>query len=368
MKTLLALICGVLLTLGVVAVVGGGTRDVGAGLRWTAAPSARAPASAPTSPSEATPPGVTVVTAADVPVTSAPAVAPPPILAVDPAPAIAEANAAAPAACPVVPADLGPGAAATTGPVLAPPPQPAIAMAPMPAPIPAMPLAGQGMTAPMTAAPPVVAPPPAPADTAAASTIESLGPPPAAGLDPRPFAEAHWQGLEAIPKTPTIAQALKLPPDVDGVIIDDVTLPADLQGFRAGDLVTAVDGVPTPNLVAFIRATDRIRDQKRVVVDFVRGGAPQQLELVALLKRLGPANGETPPMIPPGARRPHRYMGPCLNCHRIGTTGNLAADQGDTLRNMPGPVRLSDPAPHRDRGACAACHPILPELRTPTPR
>jgi hypothetical protein len=205
-------------------------------------------------------------------------------------------------------------------------------------------------------------------DSAATSTIESLGPPPAPGLDPRPFAEAHWQGLEAIPKTPTLAQALKLPPDVDGVILDDVTLPGDLQGFQAGDLVTAVDGVPTPNIVAFIRATDRIRDQKRVVVDFVRAGAPQRLELVALLKRLGTANGETPPMIPPGARRPHRYMGPCLNCHRIGMTGNLAADQGDALRNVPGPVRLSDPAPHRDRGACAACHAILPELRTPTPR
>jgi hypothetical protein len=197
-------------------------------------------------------------------------------------------------------------------------------------------------------------------DPRAPAAAFDMGPPPAPGLDPRPFAEAHWQGLEAVPKTPTLAQWLKLPADVAGVILDDVTLPADLQGFRAGDLVTAVDGVPTPNLVAFIRATERIRDQKQVVIDIVRSGAPQRLELVALLKRLGIANGETPPMIPPGAVRPHRYMGPCLNCHRIGMTGNLAADQGDNLKNAPGPVRLTDVSLHRDRGACAACHQILP--------
>jgi hypothetical protein len=190
--------------------------------------------------------------------------------------------------------------------------------------------------------------------------VEDLGPAPAAALDPRPFAEAHWQGLEAIPKTTMIAAALKLPADIQGVILDDVTLPADLEGFRAGDLVIAVDGVPTPNLVSFIRASDRVRNQKRVPVDFVRAGAPHRLDLVALLERLGTANGETPPMIPPGARRPHRYMGPCLNCHRIGTTGNLAADQGDNLKNAPGPVRVTDKPLHRDRGACAACHPILP--------
>jgi hypothetical protein len=27
---------------------------------------------------------------------------------------------------------------------------------------------------------------------------------------------------------------------------------------------------------------------------------------------------------------------------------------------MPGPVRITDPVQHRDRGPCATCHPILP--------
>ncbi len=193
--------------------------------------------------------------------------------------------------------------------------------------------------------------------------LESLGPAPAPGLDPRPFAEAHWQGLEAIPKTPTVAKMLRVPPKVEGVILDDVTLPADLQGFQAGDVVTAVDGVPTPDLVSFIAATDRVRDAKRATVDFVRAGVPRRMEITALADRLGTANGETPPMIPPGAQRPHIYMGPCVNCHRIGTTGNLAIDQGDNPRMQPGPVRADGPVPHRDRGPCATCHPIIPSTQ-----
>ena len=218
----------------------------------------------------------------------------------------------------------------------------------------------------LVADPPAVVPDPpaAVADPAAPpdprnQPLESLGPPPAPNLDPRPFAEAHWQGLEAIPKTPTVAKMLKVPPNVDGVILDDVTLPADLQGFQAGDVVTAVDGVPTPDLVSFIRATDRIREAKRVTIDFVRAGVARRMEITALTDRLGTANGETPPMIPPGAQRPHIYMGPCVNCHRIGTTGNLAIDQGDNPRNQPGPVRADGPVPHRDRGPCATCHAII---------
>jgi hypothetical protein len=235
---------------------------------------------------------------------------------------------------------------------------------------PAVAAAAQALTAEPPATPSLLASAAATPNTAASAVdavkdprnqpLESLGPPPAPNLDPRPFAEAHWQGLEAIPKTPTVAKMLKVPPNVEGVILDDVTLPADLQGFQAGDVVTAVDGVPTPDLVSFIRATERIRNAKRVTIDFVRGGVARRMEIAALFDRLGTANGETPPMIPPGAQRPHIYMGPCVNCHRIGTTGNLAVDQGDNPRNQPGPVRANGPVPHRDRGPCATCHAIIP--------
>ncbi len=177
-------------------------------------------------------------------------------------------------------------------------------------------------------------------------------------LDPRPFSEAHWQGLEMIPKTATLAEALGLPADAKGVIVDDVGLPADLQGFRAGDLVTAIGGVPTPDLLSVVRAADRVREQREIELEIVRKGATERLVLRALFEHLGTANGETPTMIPPGARSPHPYQGACTKCHRIGSTGSLATDQGDTPVGSPPPIRAGSTPPHRDRGPCAACHQI----------
>jgi hypothetical protein len=193
-----------------------------------------------------------------------------------------------------------------------------------------------------------------------ADPLAAWGPPPAPLTDPRRFTEAHWQGLELVPKTPTLARALKLPAEVPGVVVDDVTLPADLQGFQAGDLITNVARVPTPHLVAFIRATEQIRDEQQTRVDLVRAGEAQTLMLTALLTRLGTANGDSPPMIPPGARMPHPYRGPCTNCHRIGMTGTLAADQGDTIIKTAPIIRVGARRPHEDRGPCSTCHQILP--------
>lgn len=186
------------------------------------------------------------------------------------------------------------------------------------------------------------------------------GPPPAPGLDPRRFAEAHWQGLEVVPKTRALAQALQLPPDARGVIVDDVTLPADLQGFQAGDLVTHVGGTPTPDLTSFVRATERVREQPRITLSVLRGRAQLALTLTALFERLGNANAETAPMIPPGSRRPHAYRGPCVGCHSIGSTGNLPVDQGNLMTKSAPTIRVGARSPHRDRGPCQSCHRIVP--------
>lgn len=190
--------------------------------------------------------------------------------------------------------------------------------------------------------------------------LAGWGPAPAPSLDPRRFTEAHWQGIEVIPNTPLVAQALKLPPDAQGVIIDDVTLPADLQGFVGGDVVTHVADVPTPDLTSFIDATDRVRDLPRTEVTILRNAQPLRMQLFALKQRLGTANGETASMIPPGARMPHPYRGPCTNCHRIGTTGNIPVDQGDMMVTGAPTIRADARRPHRDRGPCRACHQILP--------
>lgn len=174
-----------------------------------------------------------------------------------------------------------------------------------------------------------------------------------------PFQEAHWQGLEAIPLTKTLGQILEIPADAKGVILDDVTSPADMQGFMAGDLVTSVGQLPTPTLETFIKATDRVRDRRRAEVRFMRHDHLYSLVLTAINGRLGTANGETAPMIKPGSQAPHGYLGACTNCHRIGTTGQLPADQGDLLTKKAPPIRAGQMPPHRDRGVCTSCHKMI---------
>jgi hypothetical protein len=175
-----------------------------------------------------------------------------------------------------------------------------------------------------------------------------------------PFQEGHWQGVEVIPLTEGLKRVLKIASDVKGVIIDDVTAPADMEGFWAGDVITSVGQVPTPTLESFIKAADRVRDRRRTEVQVLRKSKLHSLVLTALQDRLGTANGETAPMIKPGSRPPHGYKGACTNCHHIGTTGQLAADQGDLLTREAPPIRAGQTPPHRNRGECTACHTIIP--------
>ncbi len=195
----------------------------------------------------------------------------------------------------------------------------------------------------------------------AASPVDAPTPPAASSLTKMlPFQEAHWQGLEVIPLTGGLKRVLNILSDAKGVIIDDVTTPADLEGFRAGDLITSVGQVPTPTLESFLQAADRVRGRRRTEVQVLRKSKLHSLVLTALQERLGTANGETAPMIKPGSRPPHGYMGACTNCHRIGTTGQLAVDNGDLLTRAAPPIRAGQTPPHRDRGACTACHTIVP--------
>jgi hypothetical protein len=182
------------------------------------------------------------------------------------------------------------------------------------------------------------------------------GSPPAKML---PFQEAHWQGLEVISLTKNLARIIGIPSDAKGVIVDDVTAPADMEGFIAGDLIISVGQVPTPGLESFIKATDRVRDRRRTEIRLMRNGQLYSLVLTAIHERLGTANGETAPMIKPGSRPPHGYKGACTQCHRIGANGQLAVDQGDLLTRGAPPIRADQTPPHRNRGVCTACHKII---------
>jgi hypothetical protein len=174
-----------------------------------------------------------------------------------------------------------------------------------------------------------------------------------------PFQEAHWQGLELISLTPGIARVLNLPRHAQGVVVDEATMPADVEGFLAGDLVTGIDGIPTPDLESFVSVAAQFKEQKQIAIEVLRKGGAQTLVLSAFQGPLGTANGETAPMILPGARPPHGYLGPCTNCHHIGGTPELPVDLGDPLTTSAPPIRAGQPRPHRDRGRCSTCHKIL---------
>jgi len=194
----------------------------------------------------------------------------------------------------------------------------------------------------------------------AASPVDATTPPAASSpIKMLPFQEAHWQGLEVIPLTRSLGRVLNILSGTEGVVVDDVTGPADMEGFRAGDLITSVGQVSTPTLESFIKAADRVRDRRRTEVRVLRKNKPHGLVLRALQERLGTANGETAPMIKPGSRAPHAYMGACTDCHHIGTTGQLAVDQGDLLTRAAPPIRAGRTPPHRNRGECTACHTII---------
>lgn len=196
------------------------------------------------------------------------------------------------------------------------------------------------------------------ATTGASARIWAAGATQAAATPnrPLPFQEAHWQGLEVISLSPGLARVLGLPRDSRGVVVDEVTMPADSLGFAAGDLITAVGDMTTLDLESFVAAADHVRDRREIEIVVERRGEPKTLVLQA--ERLGTANGETAPMIPSGARLPHSYLGPCTNCHRIGTRGSLAVDLGDLLSKTAPPIRTGQKRTHADRGTCSACHTI----------
>lgn len=176
-----------------------------------------------------------------------------------------------------------------------------------------------------------------------------------------PFQEVHWQGIEMISTVRALKRRLDIPVDARGVVIDEVTPPADQQGFWAGDLITAINGRPTPTLEAAVTAARTVHDKGQVTVSVLRKGKPRKLQLYAVKGILGTANGESAPMIRSGARPPHGWRGPCTNCHRIGKGPKLPlpVDLGDLLVRKAPPIRVGQKMPHRNRGVCSACHKII---------
>ena len=204
------------------------------------------------------------------------------------------------------------------------------------------------------------------------------------------FIEGHWHGMELGALAPALRRNFDIPAHVSGLLIDEVNLEAAENGFLAGDVVTGVNGVPVTTLREFLDATILIEHRREVPLQVWRsrhtqgltgdrqqgasrkawaqdlavpiGGGQLTLVLKAApyYKNLGFANMDGAPPIMPGAISPHAQRSrPCTDCHLImNLGGQLAMDAGDILPT-PGPIRITDPMPHGDRGACVNCHQII---------
>jgi len=183
--------------------------------------------------------------------------------------------------------------------------------------------------------------------------------------------EGHWIGLEVIPLTPAIAKANKIPPEVTGALIDEVTLLSAESGLNAGDVVTAIDGRKIKDLISFWAATKAVAESNRATITVYSRGIYK--DIVVLVPRLwgslGVAQMSSAPMILATDKSPHTYYGPCDKCHAISkaplNTGQLAKDQGDVLIKVAPNIRIGTPPPHRNRGKCTLCHVILDPGGTP---
>ncbi|MBF0614914.1 MAG: magnetochrome domain-containing protein [Magnetococcales bacterium] len=210
---------------------------------------------------------------------------------------------------------------------------------------------------------PVMTTPSAPFASAMPPTANApMGTGDAGGLKPylnpkARLSEGHWKGLEALPLSNELKQKLKLPMELEGLLIDEVTLNAAEAGLLAGDVLVAVNGRPVRSLEDLVTESRRVQMAKSASMLIYRKGKMQQFMLVAR-NNLGYAQVETAPMILPGEIMPHPYRGPCTQCHAIGTTGHIVPDP-DGIILPPPPIRANAASPHKDRGPCHACHTII---------
>lgn len=81
--------------------------------------------------------------------------------------------------------------------------------------------------------------------------------------------EGSWIGMDLGELSPNDAADLNLPEGTRGVMVNDVeSPPASMVGFQTGDIITAVNGMKTPDMKVFVRAT---RNQRGAVTSVIRG-------------------------------------------------------------------------------------------------
>nr|ASQ41193.1 MamE-like magnetosome protein [Candidatus Magnetananas rongchenensis] len=81
--------------------------------------------------------------------------------------------------------------------------------------------------------------------------------------------EGSWIGMDVSELDPKDAGTLGLPVGVAGILVNDVeSPPASSLGFQTNDVITSINGIPTPDMKHFLAAT---KHQNQAVVDVIRG-------------------------------------------------------------------------------------------------
>ncbi len=186
--------------------------------------------------------------------------------------------------------------------------------------------------------------------------------PVAGGTLGKTWIEAHWIGLEVGPLTAAVAKASNIPPDISGVLVDEVTLISADAGLLAGDVITAINGTGINDLKSFKNATRLVAQAHQAEVTIFRRGGYRKIA-VSTPDDLGLAQVEGAPMILATDRAPHGYYGPCDTCHAIAPGGTnlnqMARDMGDVLTKTAPNIKKGTPPPHGNRGTCSKCHVLL---------
>ncbi len=114
--------------------------------------------------------------------------------------------------------------------------------------------------------------------TASTMPVAAAGEPPVLpGADVE--VEASWLGLTVVPLDPLEAKELGLPSGTKGIAVDGISIgPAFDAGFQAGDVIVAVNGMPTTTLRQFSEATEGARG---AMVDVWRAGRHRFVTIAA---------------------------------------------------------------------------------------
>ena len=93
---------------------------------------------------------------------------------------------------------------------------------------------------------------------------------------PHKTKKKEWQGAQISSLTPDLADELRLAPDAEGVVVTDVDpgSKAEDMGLAPGDLIRAVNQIPTPNIASFSSATSKVNLSEGIVLDVIREGHP----------------------------------------------------------------------------------------------